>query len=122
MMTTLPAVAGNEDLPLPATPSLWFSAPDYTNMQNMPFYSIVNFFADSFEIPRSTMWYWLALVTCVAIGVLVYTTIGNYNLVMTIFVVGVSLAISSFMRLIPMWHLFPYAVLAITGIFLGERR
>ncbi len=122
MMTTLPAVAGNEDLPLPPTPSLWFSAPDYTNMQNMPFYSIVNFFADSFEIPKATMWYWLALVTCVAIGVLVYTTIGNYNLVMTIFVVGVCLLISSFLRLVPMWHLFPFAVLAITGIFVGERR
>jgi hypothetical protein len=122
MMTTLPAVAGNEDLPLPATPSLWFSAPDYTNMQNMPFYSIVNFFADSFEIPKSTMWYWLALTTCAAIGVLVYTTIGNYNLIMTILVVGVSLVIGCFMKQIPMWHLFPYAVLAVVGIFVGERR
>ena len=122
IITTLAEVAGSDDLSIPETPSQWFTAPDYTNMVNMPFYSIVNFAADQFSVPYSTMWYMLALTICVAVGVFFYSGVGNNNLLLSIIMVGVAMVMGSFMRLIPMWHLIPYVVFALVGIFVGERR
>lgn len=122
MITTLAITAAADDLPVGATPSQWFTAPNYSNMENMPFYEIVNFAADQFSVPYSTMWYMLALVTCTSIGVIFYSGLGNHNLLLSIIVVGVSIMISSFLQLVPMWHIAPFAIIAAVGIFVGERR
>jgi hypothetical protein len=122
MATTLAGSATPAIMPTPATPNNWFQAPDYTNMSNTPFYSIVNFAADAFEVPKSTLWYMCALFFCVAVGVFFYSTVGNANLFLSVCAVGAMMLACSLMKLVPYWHILPFAVFAAVGIFVGERR
>jgi hypothetical protein len=122
MATTLAGSTTPPVMPTPATPDNWFQAPDYTNMANTPFYSIVNFAADAFAVPKGTLWYMCALFFCVAIGVFFYSTVGNANLFLSICAVGAMMLACSLMKLVPYWHILPFAVFAAVGIFVGERR
>lgn len=122
MITTLAMGEGPDDLPVPGTPAQWFSAPDHTTMSAMPFYEIVNFAADAFHMPYATIWYMIALVSCGTLGVIFYSGIGNHNLVLTAFIVGIAVMVCAFMRLLPMWHIVPFGVIVAVGIFVGERR
>lgn len=122
MVTTLAGSAATTTMPTPATPTGWLQAPDYTNMANTPFYSIVNFAADAFEMPRSTLWYMCALFFCVAVGVFFYSTVGNANLFLSVCAVGAMMIACSLMKLVPYWQTLPFVVFAAVGIFVGERR
>ena len=122
MATTMGAPLIPPDLPQPPTHTTWFSSPDYTNMSGVPGYGIVNWGADVFEMPRGTVWYLIWMVLVVAAGVLVYRMVENNNLLLTIIVAGVMMVIGAFVKLVPLWQLLPYAVVAVTGIFVGERR
>lgn len=122
MVTTLAGSASPTTMPTPATPTGWFQAPDYTNMEHTPMYSIVNFAADAFAVPRGTMWYMCALFFCVAVGVFFYSTVGNANLFLSVCAVGAMMIACSLMKLVPYWQILPFAVFAAVGIFVGERR
>jgi hypothetical protein len=122
MVTTLAGSPTSTTMPTPATPNTWFQAPDYTNMKNTPFYSIVNFAADSFAVPKGTLWYICAMFFCVAVGVFFYSTVGNANLFLSVLAVGAMVVACSLMKLIPLWQILPFAVFAAVGIFVGERR
>lgn len=122
MVTTLAGNSATTDISKPATPNNWFQAPDYTNMSNTPFYSIVNFAADAFAVPKGTLWYMCALFFCVAVGVFFYSTVGNANLFLSICAVGAMMLVCSAIKLVPMWQIIPFGVFALVGIFVGERR
>lgn len=122
IVTTLAGPTATDTIAQPATPTGWFQAPDYTNMSNMPFYPIVNFAADAFEVPKSTVWYMCALFLCVAVGIIFYSTVGNSNLFLSVCAVGVMIIVCSLIKLVPMWQILPFAVFAAVGIFVGERR
>jgi hypothetical protein len=122
MVTTLAGNPAATNLPAPATPNNWFQAPDYTNMVNTPFYTIVNFAADAFEMPKGTLWYMCALFFCVAVGVFFYSTVGNANLFLSVCAVGAMMLVCSAIKLVPMWQIIPFGVFAAVGIFVGERR
>jgi hypothetical protein len=122
MVTTLASGTAGEDLPVPATPDTWFQSPDYTNMENFPFYSIINFAFDAFEMPKSIGWYMLALIFAVACGVFFYSALGNSNLFLSIIVVGGVIVFESMLKLVPLWNILPFAIIALAGIFVGERR
>ncbi len=110
------------EIDTPPSNDLWFQSPDYTNMQYMPFYEIVNFMLDSFEIPKSTGWYMLALLISVTIGIVFYSSLGNHNLFLSIMAVGAVIIGMSVLKLVPLWNIVPFAIIAVVGIFVGERR
>lgn len=125
MFTTLAGSSSSTtiaDIDTPPSNDLWFQSPDYTNMQYTPFYEIVNFMLDSFEIPKSTGWYMLALLISVTIGIFFYSSLGNHNLFLSIMVVGGVIIGMAILKLVPLWNIVPFAIIAIVGIFVGERR
>jgi hypothetical protein len=122
MATTSASTASSSDLPDPITPDSWFQSPDYTNMSSAPFYAIFNFAFECFDLPKSTGWYMCALVFSVAVGIFFYSSLGNQNLFLSVMAVGVSMVIMSMLKLVPLWNILPFAIIAVTGIFVGERR
>jgi hypothetical protein len=122
MITTLASASTTSTLDTPATPTTWFQSPNYTNMSEMPFYPILNFAFKSFELPLATGWYFAALFFSVAVGILFYTSLGNSNLFLSVCVVGVTIVFMAIIQLVPLWHILPFAIFAITGIIVGERR
>ncbi len=122
MMTTLASATTTSTLDTPTTPTSWFQSPDYTNMSQMPFYSVFNFAFECFEVPKATGWYMVALFVCVAMGVFFYTSLGNSNLFLSVIVVGVCIVFMAMIKLVPLWHILPFAIFAATGIIVGERR
>ncbi|MFA5048958.1 MAG: hypothetical protein WC516_08095 [Patescibacteria group bacterium] len=123
MVTTLASTGEGVDIvDNPSTSDMWFQSPDYTNMQNTPFYSIVNFAADQWEIPKSTFWYMLAMMVSVSIGIIFYSSFGNNNLLLSIVVVAGTIIVMAVLKLVPLWNIVPFVVIALAGIFVGERR
>ena len=122
MVTTLASSAAGDDMPTVTTPDAWFQSPDYTNMSNFPLYSIMNFAFDAFEVPKSTGWYVAALIFAVACGILFYSAWENSNLFLSILIVGAVIVFESMLKLVPLWNILPFAIIAIAGIFVGERR
>lgn len=122
MITTLASSTSGEDLPVPTTPDSWFQSPDYTNMAEFPLYSIINFAFECFEVPKSTGWYLLALLFAVACGIFFYSSFENSNIFLSFMVVGAVIVIESMVKLVPLWNIIPFAIVAIAGIFVGERR
>ncbi len=122
MVTTLASSAEEEGVTSVTTPDTWFQAPDYTNMSNWPFYEIANFAFDSFSLPRSTGWYIMALIFATACGIIFYSAFENSNLFLSCGVVAVVMIFESMLKLVPLWNILPFAIVAITGIFVGERR
>lgn len=119
MITTLPAVAASDPLPTPTTPTEWYQATNYSGMANIPFYGLVNWWADTFEIPYATMWSVSALLFCMFMGILVFGI--SRKLLLTDIVVGGMLIITSVMGLTSMWFLMPFGLFAFAAIAVGER-
>lgn len=120
MLTTLGSTGSPGTMPAPTTPTDWYQAPTYTTMSNLPWYGMVNFFADSFEIPRSTLWFMSAMVMVLIAGVLTYNYGGQKILLADIVcVLGVGLAVK--MGLAGMWLLVPFIIILFACIALGER-
>lgn len=124
LITTLPATSTSTDTSMPdvTTPDLWFQSPDYTNMANFPLYTIINFALEAFEVPKSTGWYIIALIFAVACGILFYSSFENSNIFLSVMVVGAVIVFEAMLKLVPLWNIVPFAIVAIAGIFVGERR
>jgi hypothetical protein len=120
IITTLGSIGTTNAIPAPTTPTDWYQAPDYTVMSNLPWYGMVNFFADSFEIPRSTLWFMGAMVMVLIAGVLTYNYGGQKILLSDIVcILGVGLAVK--MGLAGMWLLVPFVIILFACVALGER-
>jgi hypothetical protein len=122
MFTTLATTATSATIVAPPANDMWFQSPDYTNMRYTLFYEIVNFAGNSFQVPLSTWWYMLALLICVTAGIFFYSSLGNHNLFLSILVVGGMIMVMVLIKLVPLWNLLPFVVIALAGIFVGERR
>ena len=120
MLTTLGQVADNDPLPTPSTPTNWLTAPDYTNVSNMPWYGLVNWWADSFGIQRSTLWFLSAMFISMAVGILAYWK-GGHKILLADGAVMVCIGLFAAMQLTPYWLLMPFLIFAITAVAIGER-
>lgn len=120
MVTTLAATAGGAELPVPPTPNMWYQSPDHTTMANFPLYDMINWGFECFGMPLGTGWFLIAITLTVIAGILAYTI--NHNLVLATVATGVAIVIFSVVKLMPLWLIVPYVVLAVTGIMVGERR
>jgi hypothetical protein len=88
------------------TPWRWISAPNYTNLDNLPIvYDAVNNAADSIAIPRATFWLILALVTAAIGGVVGYGAGGNQpSTIMGIIIAGGVMTLWWLVQIVP-WYL-----------------
>lgn len=119
IITTLGIAPGTSNMPTPTTPSTFYSTPDSTRMSNIPFYGLINWWAESFEIPYSTLWFVVAILVSVAAGI--FTFWKSQKVFLACIVVAVFMGLSSFMGLSPMWLLLPFILIAFTALALGER-
>jgi hypothetical protein len=119
ILTTLPATAADPNLPAPTTPTQWFQAPDYTNVANLPWYGMVNWWADTAQIPRSTLWFMGAMMCAMAGGVLVYGW--SRKIIIAVLVVIVLIGLFAMMKLLSLWIIVPFLIVAIASIVIGER-
>ncbi|MDD2702284.1 MAG: fibronectin type III domain-containing protein, partial [Sideroxydans sp.] len=72
-MTTYASIPTGDELEAPTTPFGWYQDPDYTLLENLePFYSVINNFADDWEMPRNNMWTGIILMICMSL------TLGTY--------------------------------------------
>ncbi len=108
MITTLPAVATIAPMPTPTTPTEWYQTPNYIGLSGLPFYGMVNWFADSFQIPYATMWSTSGLMLCMFFGILLFG-IGHKLIISAIGMTGL-IVILSVMGVTPMWFLVPFVV------------
>lgn len=119
MITTLGTPAGTDTMPTPPTPTQFYQSPDYTKMSNIPFYGIINWWADSFEIPYNTLWLICAIIVAVAAGIFTYWK--SQKVFLSCIVVAVMTGLASFMELLPLWLIIPPLIIAMASIALGER-
>lgn len=119
LVTTLASAASVNILPPPQTPTRWYQSPNYMRMSNLPFYGIVNWWADSFGIPRPTIWSTLGLLFSMMCGIFVYAK--SQKTLLADFVVTFLMLIEAFMELITMWVVLPFALLSVALIVVGER-
>ena len=99
----------------PPAPTGWTQAPDYTRMSNFePIYSVVNNFADSFNMPKASAWLLAALLSCITLsfGVLM---IGG-GLTVAIGTLVLAMVVGVFLGLIPSWMIF-MVIVAGLGIW-----
>lgn len=111
MATTLAPGAQTTTLGTPATPSSWNQLPSTALISNIPFYELVNYFSNSYEIPNATMWYGLAIFFSVGLGFFVYWR-GNKNVLAAILAVALGLAIGALMHLVMLWILVFFCLVA----------
>lgn len=119
MITTLGAAAGTDPMTTPPTPTQFYQSPDYTQMSNIPFYDLVNWWAESFEIPYNTLWLVVAILASIAAGI--FTFWKSQKVFLSCVVVAVFTGLGSFMGLLPLWLIVPPLIISATSIALGER-
>jgi len=116
--TTLAAVA-TTSFTAPTTPSGWFSPPNYTVMNKLPIYGMVNWWGDTFGIPRATTWFLLMMFISVIIGVVTYRISNKLPIAMGMTeLVIIMFAISG---VISVWLTFPMALVTMIAWAVGER-
>ena len=103
------------------TPSWWFGAPDYTRMNQFPFYGLVNMFADAYKIPKSTFWFLLAMILSLAAGAGIYMMRESYKAPIAFTAEAGFMAIGTVMGLIPGWLVFAFLIFAIATLVVGTR-
>jgi hypothetical protein len=119
MITTLPAVAIAIPLPTPTTPTEWYQVPNYAGMSAMPFYGLVNWWADTFEIPRATLWSMAGLFICMFFGILIFG-ISKKLLIADISIIALMIFVAN-MGLTSMWFILPFGIIGFACLALGER-
>lgn len=114
LVLTTPAISDpGDELPIPATPSTWLSAPNYTRMSNMLFiYDGINGGADSLGMPRETAWFLLYMVLTLVVGLLFY--LKARSLMAGIIAITAVLFLGWILQLVPMWVPIITLVLLIT--------
>jgi len=118
--TTTAEVEGLDPPDQMETPSSWFQTPNYTNMNNMPGYTVLNGFFTSQEIPLASGWFLLALGGIAGSGILVL--ILTKGSVMAAFVtIATAFAISGTVELVPMWMFSFTAIFGIGAVWIGGR-
>jgi hypothetical protein len=89
-------------------------------MSNFPMYGMINWWADSFQIPRSTLWFFCALFLAIAGGILVYWK-GGQKIMLAALVVILIMGLGVSLKLVSMWLLVPFFIVFFTSLALGER-
>jgi hypothetical protein len=75
MVTTLAAGTGGDALTDPLQPMRWLSAPNYTNLHELPImYDAINNMADAMDMPRANFWMLGALLCSCVVGVVLFRT------------------------------------------------
>lgn len=97
----------------PAAPNGWFGSPDYTHMSNFPGYDVINAGADSIQMPRNTAWMLLSILGVVAAGVITFF-ISKHNLLISVLVSAVFLAMAGTQELISWWYVAIYLIAALS--------
>jgi hypothetical protein len=120
MTTTSGDSAAGVPLAPTATGTSWFQSPDYTNMSAFPMYGMINWWADSFGMPRSTLWFFCAMFLALACGILVYWK-GGQKIVLTGLVVILLIGFGVSLKLVSMWLLLPFLIVFFTSVAVGER-
>jgi len=103
----------------PATPSTWWATVDYTNMEGLFFYDIINDLADDYNTPQNTVWTLLTIVLIMTIGIIIYG-LANQPAVAIISVGGL-MWFASVMGLMPLWIAFVYTVPALSIMVVNRR-
>lgn len=121
MATTLAGSSTEGMFGAVSTPDWWFAAPDYTRMNQFPLYGLVNMFADSYQIPRSTFWFLLAMVLSISAGAGVYMMNSSFKAPIAFTAEAGFMAIGTVMGLIPGWIVFAFVIFAIATLVVGTR-
>lgn len=119
MITTLGIAPGGDPMPVPTTPSQFYQPPSGEGLYQIPFFGLVNWWGEVFEIPQNTMWFVAAILMSIAAGI--YTFFKSQKVFLSCIVVAVMLGFGSFMGLLSLWLVVPFVIMAFAAIALGER-
>jgi len=120
LMTTSAYTNVTQETPAaPTTPSNWWGTPDYTNLQNIAGYGIINTVADNFEIPRNTFWMSLILILIMSIGLFIYSV--QHNVTVALVLMGIMIVTASIAGLLPLWLIAAIGI-PVAGIMMVKRR
>jgi hypothetical protein len=117
MVTTLAAGAGGDTLTDPLEPMRWLSAPNYTNLHELPImYDAINNMADAMDMPRANFWMLGALLFSCVVGVVLFRT----GFLFAFIGLLVSLIGGWAIQIIPFW--IPLLVLIIgVAVFMSNK-
>lgn len=121
MVTTSAAGTPGGVLPSATEPTRWMSAPDYTNMSNLPvFYDTINSIADSLEVPRATAWFLAFMELAFAVAVATFM-ISKRDAFVALIALTVALAFGWGVKQIPLW-IPVLTVIILAAMFFVRRR
>jgi len=120
MATTLAAGAADVILPTPPTPTEWSAEPSVAGISDIPFFALVNYFADEYSMPQATMWYGLSIMFSIGAGFFIYWR-GNKNLLAAIITVAIGLFIGAVLGLVYLWVGVFFCVIAISMAWMAQR-
>lgn len=119
IITTLSTPDEADDQPTPGTPDSWFQTPDYTKMSGLPFYGLVNWWADSFEIPRGTLWFMGIIGFATGAAILAYWK--SQKVLIAAAVLLVFFGTAAAIELAPLWVIAPPVLIIFAALIMGER-
>lgn len=119
MVTTSAVDAGGASLETPGTPTRWLTAPNYTNLSNIPIiYDAVNMTADSLDMPRASMWLMVAMIMAGGLGLVVFVV--SKSLAIATVALMCAIVFGWAVELIPFW--IPImTVILIFGLYMSRR-
>jgi len=100
-------------------PDTWFQTPEGAALENTPFYQFLVDFADSFEMPESTMFGLITLVLTIIAAIVVFVAGGG--VLLGVVVGGAVMALCSGIGMAPLWFLAIYILLGGGMIFVVRR-
>lgn len=104
----------------PDRPSGWFSAPDYTRMEDFPLYLSINLFADSMSMPRGTLWLLGMLGLSILFGVIAFFIFGH-SVTAGIIVMALTMLLGFLAGLTPLWIVIIIIIFGLMVVFIGSR-
>lgn len=119
MLTTLSVPDEADDQPTPGTPDSWFQTPDYTQMSQLPFYGLVNWWAECFEMPTNTLWFLSIMGFSLCAAVFAYWK--SQKIFVAAGVLLVFMGAAAAMELAPLWVIMPPILIIGVALALGER-
>jgi hypothetical protein len=112
----VPDVVGED----PTMPSQYFQEPSGASFADWPGYELIETAATESGIPSGSLWLILALVICVAFGIIVYQVTGS--IVLMVIAMCVVIGVSAILGVVPLWVMIVFILMACSlGVLMGQR-
>lgn len=118
MATTVASIGDVAEPGAPDTPTALFQEPDYTGLENLPFYEVFNDTAEELSIPANTFWM-IAIFAVIGVAAFLIGMVSK-SIFVAVVVVIAGILLGVIVGLLPLWMLFLVVIVALAIFQVGR--